>query len=103
MSPSSRLAASWKPSVAYLDLNFCPLWKKQTTLPSLAYAGMPYQQVNDERQVGNLALNLRDLDRRQALMALFGAGISPIAKEEGWILGVEPDPHAEGRARHGDS
>jgi len=25
MSPSSRFAASWKPSVAYLDLNFCPL------------------------------------------------------------------------------
>ena len=36
MSPSSRLAACWKPNVAYLDLNFCALWKKQTTLPSLA-------------------------------------------------------------------
>jgi len=35
MSPSSRFAASWKPNVAYLDLNFCPLWKKQTTLPFL--------------------------------------------------------------------
>jgi low temperature requirement protein LtrA len=32
-----------KPNVAYLVLNFCALWKKQTTLPSLAYAGIPYQ------------------------------------------------------------
>ena len=36
MAPSSRFALSLKPSVAYLDLNFCALWKKQTTLPSLA-------------------------------------------------------------------
>src|SRR5260370_39690078 len=41
--PSSRRAASLKPSVAYLVLNFWALWKKQTILPSLAYAGMPYQ------------------------------------------------------------
>jgi len=34
---------SLKPNVAYLVLNFCALWKKHTTLPSLAYAGMPYQ------------------------------------------------------------
>ena len=27
----------------YLVLNFCLVWKKHTTLPSLAYAGMPYQ------------------------------------------------------------
>src|SRR5262249_46303624 len=43
MAPSSRFAASPKPSVAYLDLNFCALWKKQMTLPSLEYAGIPYQ------------------------------------------------------------
>src|SRR5262245_2758467 len=43
MSPSSRFALSLKPNVAYLVLNFCALWKKQTTLPSLAYAGIPYQ------------------------------------------------------------
>src|SRR5881296_1550564 len=43
MAPSSRFALSLKPNVAYLDLNFCALWKKQTTLPSLAYAGIPYQ------------------------------------------------------------
>src|SRR5262249_29020367 len=27
----------------YRALNFCALWKKQTTLSSLAYAGIPYQ------------------------------------------------------------
>src|SRR5215216_422983 len=43
MAPSSRFAASWKPNVEYLELNFCALWKKQTTFPSLAYAGIPYQ------------------------------------------------------------
>src|SRR3972149_1031627 len=43
MAPSSRLASSLKPNVAYLDLNLCALWKKQTTLPSVAYAGIPYQ------------------------------------------------------------
>jgi hypothetical protein len=36
MAPSSRFAASWKPSVEYLELYCCALWKKQTTLPSLA-------------------------------------------------------------------
>jgi hypothetical protein len=35
MAPSSRFAASVKPNVAYLVLNFCALWKKQTTLLSL--------------------------------------------------------------------
>src|SRR3546814_9566538 len=43
MVPSSRFAVSLKPNVAYLDLNLCALWKKQTTLPSIAYAGIPYQ------------------------------------------------------------
>src|SRR5207245_3376149 len=38
MAPSSRFASCMKPSVAYLVLNFWALWKKQTTLPSLAYA-----------------------------------------------------------------
>src|SRR5205823_7311249 len=36
MFPSSSFALSLKPNVAYLVLNFCALWKKQTTLPSLA-------------------------------------------------------------------
>src|SRR5215472_5292350 len=35
-APSSRCAASLKPSVAYLVLNFCAGWKKQAILPSLA-------------------------------------------------------------------
>src|SRR5438093_5860487 len=43
MAPSSRFAASSKPNVAYLELNFSALLKKQTTLPSCAYAGIPYQ------------------------------------------------------------
>src|SRR5690349_20840647 len=36
MADSSRFALSLKPSVAYLALNLCALWKKHTTLPSLA-------------------------------------------------------------------
>src|SRR5438094_4865058 len=50
MAPSSRFALSLKPSVAYLVLNFCAVWKKQTTLPSLpvvAYAGIPYQSLGE--------------------------------------------------------
>src|SRR2546422_11168700 len=46
-APSSRFAASLKPSVAYLVLNFSAGWKKQTTSPSLAYAGIPYQVLVD--------------------------------------------------------
>src|SRR5207244_13537829 len=55
-APSSRFAASLKPSVAYLVLNFCALWKKQTTLPSLAYAGIPYQSLGE--RAGALALTI---------------------------------------------
>src|ERR671935_3130809 len=43
MWPSSRFAVSLKPNVAYRSLNLCAGRKKQTTLPSLAYAGIPYQ------------------------------------------------------------
>ncbi len=43
MAPSSRFAMSLKPNVAYRELNFDTGVKKQTTLPSLAYAGVPYQ------------------------------------------------------------
>src|SRR5438309_3566575 len=45
--PSSRFAVSLKPNVAYLVLNFCALWKKQTTLPALAYAGIPYHVLGE--------------------------------------------------------
>src|SRR5579859_1105882 len=41
MVPSSRPASGWKPNVAYLTLNFEAAWKKQITLPSFAYAGIP--------------------------------------------------------------
>src|SRR3979409_2455896 len=54
MAPSSRFAGSLKPNVAYLVLNFCALWKKQTILPSLAYAGIPYQGFGE--RAGALAL-----------------------------------------------
>src|SRR6267378_4398077 len=54
MAPSSRFAASLKPRVAYLVLNFCAGWKKQTTSPSLAYAGIPYQVLGE--RAGALAL-----------------------------------------------
>src|SRR5262249_28343842 len=54
MAPSSRFASSLKPNVAYLVLNLCALWKKQTTLPSLAYAGIPYQVFGE--RAGALAL-----------------------------------------------
>src|SRR5687768_2245013 len=55
MAPSSRFAVSLKPNVAYLALNFCALWKKQTILPSLsAYAGIPYQVFGE--RAGALAV-----------------------------------------------
>ena len=38
---------SLKPNVAYLVLNLCALWKKQPTLLSLAYAGIPYQVLGE--------------------------------------------------------
>src|SRR5215472_3532741 len=56
MSPSSRFALSLKPSVAYRVLNFSALWKKQMTLPSLAYAGIPYQVLVE--RAGALALTM---------------------------------------------
>jgi NAD(P)-dependent dehydrogenase (short-subunit alcohol dehydrogenase family) len=64
MAPSSRFALSLKPNVAYLELNFCALWKKQTTFPSLAYAGIPYQVLGERAgalvdHVGAAGLQLR--------------------------------------------
>src|SRR5258708_3703344 len=53
-TPSSRFASWLKPSVMYLSLNFCVSRKKQTTLPSLAYAGIPYQSLGE--RAGALAL-----------------------------------------------
>jgi hypothetical protein len=47
---------SLKPNVAYLVLNFCAHWKKQTILPFLAYAGIPYQSFG--ARSGALALTM---------------------------------------------
>jgi hypothetical protein len=54
MAPPSRLASSLKPNVAYQNLNFCALWKKQTTVPFSAYAGIPFQVLAEK--AGALAL-----------------------------------------------
>lgn len=43
LRPSSRFVLPMKPNVAYLVLNLCAGWRMQTTLPSLAYAGILYQ------------------------------------------------------------
>src|SRR5215471_3760572 len=56
MAPSSRFAESLKPNVAYLVLNFSAGWKKQTILPSLAYAGIPYHVLGV--RAGALALTM---------------------------------------------
>src|ERR1700688_1790259 len=73
VAPSSRFAASLKPNVAYLVLNFCALWKKQTTLPSLAYAGIPYQSLGE--RAGALALMIA---WSRSPRARSGAGIAAI-------------------------
>src|SRR3989442_5835645 len=73
MAPSSRFALSVKPKVAYLVLNFCALWKKQTTLPSLAYAGIPYQVFGE--RAGALALMIA---WSRSALARSGSGIAAI-------------------------
>src|SRR6266545_3455222 len=73
MAPSSRFALSLKPNVAYLVLNFCAPWKKQTTLPSFAYAGIPYQVLGE--RAGALALMMA---WSRSAMARSRAGISAI-------------------------
>src|SRR4030095_12322566 len=60
-------------SVAYLQLNFAALLKKRTTLPSLAYAGFPYQVFGESS--GALALTIA---WSRFAMARSGAGISAI-------------------------
>jgi hypothetical protein len=73
MWPSSRFALSLKPSVAYLVLNFCALWKKQTTFPFLAYAGIPYQVFGE--RAGALALMIA---WSRSAMARSGCGSAAI-------------------------
>ena len=74
---------SLKPNVAYLALNFCALWKKQTTLPSLAYAGIPYQVFGE--RAGALALTIA---WSRSAMARSGSGISAI------FASTSPSPSA---------
>src|SRR5438445_12099086 len=73
MLSSSRFALSLKPSVAYLVLNFCAGWKKQTTLSSLAYAGIPYQSLGE--RAGALSLMIA---WSRLAMVRSGSGISAI-------------------------
>src|SRR5262245_65068164 len=73
IAPSSRFALSLKPNAAYLVLNFCALWKKQTTSPSLAYAGIPYQVLGE--RAGALALMMA---WSRSAMVRSASGISAI-------------------------
>src|SRR2546426_5313173 len=73
MDPSSRFALSLKPNVAYLVLNLFAGWKWQTTLSSLAYAGIPYQSLGE--RAGALALTIAC--SRLAIVRS-GSGISAI-------------------------
>src|SRR5579859_1081497 len=74
IAPSSRCALSLKPNVAYRVLNFCAGWKKQTILPSLAYAGIPYQVFGE--RAGALALMMA---WSRSPMARSGPAIAAIA------------------------
>src|SRR5215207_4354936 len=73
MAPSSRFALSLKLNVAYLVLNFSALWKKQTTLPSLAYAGIPYQVFGERSGAPALTISWS-----RSAIARSGSGISAI-------------------------
>src|SRR5271163_3071902 len=68
-----EVASCMKPNVAYLVLNFCALWKKQTTLPPLAYAGIPYQSLGE--RAGALSLTIA---WSRSPMARSGSGIAAI-------------------------
>lgn len=47
ISPSSTGAVSLNPSVPYLALNFCALWKKQTGRRGVHRRASPYQVLGD--------------------------------------------------------
>src|SRR5437868_2000729 len=89
MAPSSRFASCMKPNVAYLVLNFCALWKKQTTLPSLAYAGIPYQSLGE--RAGALALMSA---WSRSPMARSGSGIAAMLAS----TALSPSASSAGRA-----
>ena len=88
IAPSSRFAASLKPNDAYLVMNFCALWKKQTTLPSMAYAGIPYQVLGE--RAGALALMMAW--SRSAEGRLKGH-----SRTLGQAVILHPEPSATGR------
>src|SRR3989454_12618042 len=94
MAPSSRFALSLKPNVAYLVLNFCALWKKQTTLPSLAYAGIPYQSFGE--RTGALALMMA---WSRSPTARSGAGIAAIFASTALSSSALPAAALSSRAR----
>src|SRR5438270_8958096 len=89
MAPSSRFALSLKPNVAYLVLNFAAGWKKQTTLSSLAYAGIPYQVLGE--RAGALALmiawsRLPMVRSGSGIAAIFAStALSPSAPFSSWM------------------
>src|ERR1700722_13829779 len=91
MAPSSRFALSLKPSVAYLALNLTAGWKKQTTLPSLAYAGIPYQVLGTRSGAASLMMAWI-----RSAMTRSGSGISAIFSSTSFspsaLVAREPRP-----------
>src|SRR5439155_1830217 len=94
MEPSSRFALSLKPNVAYLVLNFCAAWKKQTTLPSLpgvAYAGIPYQSLGERDGAVSLMIAwsrlpmVRSGSRISAIFARTAPSPSPLSALSSWM------------------
>src|SRR5207244_7526011 len=69
----STYAAPLKPNITYLVLNFFALRNKQTTLPFLAYAAIPYQGLAE--RAGVLALMIA---WSRLAIARSGSGISAI-------------------------
>src|SRR6266581_9010317 len=90
MLPSSRFALSLKPSVAYLVLNFAAVWKKQTTLSSLAYAGIPYQSLGERPGALSLIIAwsrlamVRSGSRISAIFASTAVSPSPLPAFISW-------------------
>src|SRR5437773_8457030 len=90
MLPSSRFALSLKPNVAYLVLNLAAAWKKQTTLPSLAYAGIPYQSLGERPGALSLIIAwsrlamVRSGSRISAIFASTAVSPSPLPAFISW-------------------
>src|ERR687898_246281 len=76
MAPSSRFALSLKPSVAYRDLNLAALWKKQTTSPSLAYAGIPYHVLGARSGAVFLLPRDRRFSCARSFIAAFSSAVN---------------------------